>query len=108
MQTEEFSKVILLEIGTENELPEQFEKVYHTHLFCQRGKITFLFNDQHMECKSGEFLFWFAESRLSRLRFSKNFKATVLLVKKEFLNHNIPDQGWSINAQLHSRVYPVK
>ncbi|WP_225321433.1 helix-turn-helix domain-containing protein [Rhizosphaericola mali] len=61
-----------------------------------------------MECKSGQFLFWFAESRLSGLQFSKNFKATVLLVEKKFLMDNIPDQSWSINAQLHSRVYPVK
>ncbi|WP_442591490.1 helix-turn-helix domain-containing protein [Pedobacter sp. AW31-3R] len=61
-----------------------------------------------MECKSGQFLFWFAGSRLSSLHFSKNFRATVLLVEKNFLMDNVPDQGWSINAQLHSRVFPVK
>ena len=61
-----------------------------------------------MNCKAGQFLFWFAESKLSDLTFTKNFKATVLLVEKKFLNDNIPDQSWSINAQLHSRVYPVK
>ena len=67
-----------------------------------------MFNDQQMECKKGEFLFWFAESRLSGLQTSKGFKATVLLVEKDFLNNNMPNQGWSINALLHSRVYPVK
>ncbi|GAA4424232.1 hypothetical protein GCM10023188_03860 [Pontibacter saemangeumensis] len=67
-----------------------------------------MFNDQQMECGRGEFLFWFAESRLSGLLLSKDFKATALLVEKNFLNSNIPDQGWSINALLHSRVYPVK
>ncbi|MCJ8167139.1 helix-turn-helix domain-containing protein [Pontibacter sp. E15-1] len=61
-----------------------------------------------MECKRGEFLFWFAGSRLSDLQPSKGFKATVLLVEKDFLNNNMPDQSWSINALLHSRVYPVK
>ncbi|WP_199182119.1 MULTISPECIES: helix-turn-helix domain-containing protein [unclassified Siphonobacter] len=61
-----------------------------------------------MECKAGQFLFWFAESRLSGLQFSKNFKATALLAGKEFLMDNIPDQSWSINALLHSRVHPVK
>jgi AraC-like DNA-binding protein len=61
-----------------------------------------------MECQGGHFLFWFAESRLSGLVFSKDLKATALLVEKEFLVNNVPDQSWSINAQLHSRVYPVK
>ncbi len=61
-----------------------------------------------MICKAGHFLFWFAESLLSQLESSNRFKASVLLVEKDFLNDNIPAQGWSINAQLHSRVFPVK
>ncbi|MBF9255664.1 AraC family transcriptional regulator [Pontibacter sp. 172403-2] len=101
-------KVILLEVSGRNDFPNHFQKLYHTHLFCHRGSINFIFNDQEMVCKKGEFLFWFAESRLTGLQFSKSFKATVIFVEKDFLNSNIPDQGWSINAILHSRVYPVK
>jgi AraC-like DNA-binding protein len=102
------SIIVLLEIRKESDLPKNFHRSYHTHLYCHSGKIQFLFNDQKMECKAGQFLFWFAESRLSGLQFARNFKATVLLVEKNFLMDNIPDQSWSINAQLHSRVYPVK
>lgn len=101
-------RVQLLEVRAEEDLPRHFQKLYHTHLYCNRGSIQFLFNDQQIECKAGQFLFWFAESRLSGLRFSANFKATVVLAEKDFLMDNIPDQSWSINAQLHSRVYPVK
>jgi AraC family transcriptional regulator, transcriptional activator of pobA len=101
-------KVILLEVTNSKGLPDHFQDHYHTHLVCHRGSIRFVFNDQEMVCKRDEFLFWFAESRLSSLQLSKDFKATVLLVEKDFLNHNLPDQGWSINALLHSRVYPVK
>jgi len=97
-----------LEIGCETDFPAQFFRLYHTHLLCEKGKISFLFNDQKMECKEDEFLFWFAESRLSGLQFSPDFKAQVLLVEKAYLMDNIPDQSWSINAQLHSRTYPVK
>lgn len=97
-----------LEINCEADLPKQFHRLYHTHLLCEKGEITFLFNDQKMECKKGQFLFWFAESRISGLQFSSNFKAIVLLVEKAFLMDNVPDQSWSINAQLHSRTYPVK
>jgi len=61
-----------------------------------------------MKCKGGEFLFWFAESQLKDLEISRAFKATILLVEKDFLNQNIPDQSWSIDAILHSRQYPIK
>jgi AraC family transcriptional regulator, transcriptional activator of pobA len=101
-------RILLLEVKEEDDFPKTFNKLYHTHLYCHRGSVTFLFNDQFMECRTGQFLFWFAESRLSGLKFTKNFSATALLVEKEFLMSNIPDQSWSINAQLHSRVYPVK
>jgi AraC family transcriptional activator of pobA len=108
MDKTEFPRVLYLQISKETDLPDNFQKLYHTHLYCHTGSIQFMFNDQKMVCKSGHFLFWFAESRLSGLQLSKNFKATILLVEKDFLMDNIPDQSWSINAQLHSRVYPIK
>lgn len=101
-------KIIFLEIKDDTAFTESMLKQYHTHLFCHRGSIKFLFNETPMTCKAGQFLFWFAESRLAQIQTSKGFKATVLLVEKDFLTDNIPDQGWSINAQLHSRVFPVK
>lgn len=100
--------IVMSDITKEKELPKNFHRQYHTHLYCHRGNIRFLFNDQKMECKAGHFLFWFAESRLSGLQFSANFKATVLLVEKKFLNDNIPDQSWGINAMLYTRIHPVK
>jgi AraC family transcriptional regulator, transcriptional activator of pobA len=108
MPNETQPKVISMEITNKEDFPKQFEKLYHTHLYCHRGSIKFMLNEQQMECGRGQFLFWFAESRLSGLQLSKSFKATVVLVEKDFLNNNMPDQGWSINALLHSRVYPVK
>lgn len=101
-------RIVMLDLITEIDLPKDFKENYHTHLFCHRGTIRFTLNDIKMECKSGEFLFWFAQSKLVDLQFSKNFKATVLLVKNQFLNTNIPDQNWGIDASLHSRQYPVK
>ncbi|MCC6834755.1 MAG: AraC family transcriptional regulator [Cytophagales bacterium] len=100
--------IVQLSISNEKDLPKNFQRLFHTHLFCHRGRIQFLFNDEKMECKANHFLFWFAESRLSGLQFSKNFKATVLLVEKKFLTDNVPDQSWGINAMLYSRIHPVK
>lgn len=108
MSKSDLTRVLYLQISKETDFPENFQKLYHTHLYCHSGSIQFLFNDQKMICKSGHFLFWFAGSNLSELQLSKNCKATILLAEKDFLMDNIPDQSWSINAQLHSRVYPVK
>ncbi|WP_206073085.1 helix-turn-helix domain-containing protein [Pontibacter flavimaris] len=44
---------------------------------------------------------------MADLTFSKKVNATVLLVERDFLDENIPDQSWSIDALLHSRDNPV-
>ncbi len=101
-------RIVLLELSKETGFPIDFNAYYHTHFFCHQGSISFLFNDKKMKCKGGEFLFWFAESKLKDLVVSKACKATVLLVENHFLYDNIPDQSWSIDAILHSRQYPIK
>jgi AraC-like DNA-binding protein len=101
-------RIMLFEMSKEIGFPIDFNTYYHTHLLCHRGSISFLFNNKKMKCKGGEFLFWFAESQLKDLVFSRAYKATVLLVEKHFLYDNIPDQSWSIDAILHSRQYPIK
>lgn len=101
-------RILLFEMAKGIEFPQDFNTYYHTHLLCYQGSISFLFNNTKMKCKGGEFLFWFAESQLKDFVFSKAFRASVLLVEKQFLNDNIPDQSWSIDAILHSRQYPIK
>lgn len=101
-------RVVSLSLCHMDDATQKLLKKYHVHLYCHSGKLNFIFNDQQMSCAAGQFLFWFAESRWEIAQVSKGFKATVLLVEKDFLIDNVPDQGWSINAQLHSRVHPVK
>ncbi|HEA23084.1 hypothetical protein LCGC14_1691600 [marine sediment metagenome] len=101
-------RILLLEILEQTGFPEDFNIYYHTHLFCHQGSISFHFNNKEMKCQGSEFLFWFAESQLKDFSFSTGFKATVLFVDKKFLNDNIPNLSWSIDARLHSRQYPIK
>jgi AraC-like DNA-binding protein len=101
-------RIIMLKVSKEEDFPKDFYFNYHTHLLCHRGSITFFFNEVKMKCNRNEFLFWFAKSKLTDLEFSKGFSATILLVENQFLNDNIPDQNWGIDAALHSRRYPVK
>lgn len=101
-------RVIMLNATRENPLPKDVQANYHTHLLCHRGKVSFLFNGMEMNCPAGSFLFWFANSKLSDINYSKGFKGTALLVENHFLNDNVPDQSLSIDAVIHSRRYPVK
>lgn len=108
MKKEEFPQIVMLKVFDLNDFPKDFHINYHTHLLCQKGHITFLFNDVKMICKRHEFLSWLANSRLTDLQVSKEFKATVLLVENNFLYDNVPDQNFSIDAVLHSRQYPLR
>ncbi len=107
-KADNLQRIIMLKVNNEKDFPNDFVLNFHTHLICHRGRIDFLFNDVKMNCKSGEFLFWFAKSNLNDIKCSKSFKATVLLVENQFLNNNIPDQNWGIDATLHSRQNPIK
>ena len=100
-------KVILLQSSGSVKFPKNFLQHFHTHILCSRGSMNFVFNDKQYSSKAGEFVFWFADSQLTDVSFSKNFKAHVLFVEREFLDNNIPDQSWSIDVILHSRANPI-
>jgi hypothetical protein len=108
LELDKSQRIIMMKVCKEADFPKDFKEKYHTHLLCHRGRVDFVFNGVKMSCKGSEFLFWFAKSNLTNLEFSKGFSATILLVANQFLNDNIPDQNWGIDAALHSRQYPVK
>ena len=100
-------KIILLKSTGNVRFPDNYLQQFHTHILCDRGSMNFLFSNKRYSAKAGEFVFWFANSQLADVTFSKNFKAHVLFVERDFLDSNIPDQSWSIDVILHSRANPV-
>ncbi len=100
-------KVILLESSGKVKFPVNYLHVFHTHILCTRGTVSFIFNQRSYSAKAGEFVFWFADSQVTDVRFSKNFKGNVLFIERDFLDNNIPDQNRSIDVVLHSRANPV-
>ncbi|QQR97019.1 MAG: helix-turn-helix transcriptional regulator [Sphingobacteriales bacterium] len=101
-------RIILMDVGRLKDLPRQFLTFYQTHIYCHKGKLEFIFKDRKYECLKGGFVFWFAESDVKEISFSKDFEASVLLVEKQFLMDNIPDRNWSIDVQLYSRDNPIQ
>jgi AraC-like DNA-binding protein len=100
-------KVILMESSGKVKFPENYLHVFHTHILCIRGTISFIFNHRSYTANAGEFVFWFADSQVTDVRFSKSFKGNLLFIERDFLDNNIPDQNRSIDVVLHSRANPV-
>ncbi|RYY09289.1 MAG: AraC family transcriptional regulator [Chitinophagaceae bacterium] len=100
-------KVILLESLGSVKFPRNYLQHFHTHILCMRGRINFVFNNKSYSAREGEFVFWFADSKISDVTFSKNFKGNALFVERHFLDNNIPDQSRSIDVILHSRANPI-
>lgn len=107
MEASETPKVILLKATGSEDFPKDYQKKYHTHIFCQRGNTQFIFNNQPFSCKQGEFIFWLADNSIAELSFSKNFKATILFVEKQLLSDNFPNLNTATDAILHHRVNPI-
>ncbi|GEN71675.1 transcriptional regulator [Chryseobacterium lathyri] len=107
METPAQPKVLLLKATGDIEFPEDFQLHYHTHIYCQRGNASFIFNGKPVQCKQGEFIFWLADSKISDLSFSKNFAATVLFIDNYLLTDNFPSLNISIDAIVHHRVDPL-
>ena len=97
----------MLESSGSVKFPYNYLQHFHTHILCCRGRMNFVFNDKLYSAKAGEFVFWFADSQLTDVTFSNNFKANVLFVERDFLDNNIPDQSWSIDVLLHSKANPI-
>ncbi len=107
MKKTTLEKILLLESSGNVQFPRNFLQHFHTHILCNRGSMNFMFNEKRFSAKPGEFVFWFADSQVSEVTFSKTFKANVLLVERDFLDNNIPDQSWSIDVVLHSKANPI-
>lgn len=100
-------KIILYKAASTSQFPEDYQNLFHTHIYCQRGSVKFVFNGQLYHCKKGEFIFWLAGLEVSALSFSDNFTATVLFVDRDLLTENFPSLNGSIDAILHSKENPI-
>lgn len=99
--------VTLYKSASISEFPKDYQSLFHTHVYCERGSVTFIFNGQKFQCKKGEFIFWLAGLDVSELTFSDNFTATVLFVDRDLLTENFPSLNGSIDAMLHSKENPI-
>ena len=103
----ENQKVILYKTASITQFPEDFQNLFHTHIYCQSGSVKFSFNGRQFHCKKGEFIFWLAGLSITELFFSANFKATILFVESDLLTKNLPSANASIDSYIHSKENPI-
>ncbi|WP_206073086.1 cupin domain-containing protein [Pontibacter flavimaris] len=58
MNKEDKDRIILLKVLGGVPLPDDFLYRYHTHIYCHRGSIDFVFNDKPYTCKAGGLVFF--------------------------------------------------
>ncbi|WP_312362406.1 helix-turn-helix domain-containing protein [Sphingobacterium sp.] len=107
MQIDDNKQVLLWKVSRPTEFPKDYQSRFHTHIYCQRGNIDFIFNEQKFCCKTGEFIFWLAGNNVSEIAFSANFSGTILFVEKDFLMDNLPNLNLGIDAVVHHRINPI-
>lgn len=103
----ENQKVILHKTASNAQFPEDFQNLFHTHIYFQSGSVKFSFNGRQFHCKKGEFIFWLAGLPISDVSFSANFKATILFVENDLLTKNLPSANASIDSYIHSKENPI-
>ena len=100
----ENQKVILHKTASNAQFPEDFQNLFHTHIYCQSGSVKFSFNGRQFHCKKGEFIFWLAGLPISDVSFSANFKATILFVENDLRTANRKSKGIQ---RLIAFEYPI-
>jgi len=103
----ENQKVILFKTASIAQFPEDFQNLFHTHIYCQSGSVKFSFNGRQFHCKKDEFIFWLAGLPISDVSFSANFKATILFVENDLLTKNLPSANASIDSYIRSKENPI-
>lgn len=104
---DEQKTVILYQATSPLSVPQHFRMHYHLHLYCNKGSMHFVFNNQEYTCHKGQFTFWLAEQSISSLTFSPDFNATILLVSNTLVLENTPSVNRKIKSILYAKEYPI-
>ncbi|SDM76939.1 AraC-type DNA-binding protein, partial [Catalinimonas alkaloidigena] len=100
-------EVIWLDRFDTDRMPAAYGDHYFTHLLCHAGSGQFLMAGQPYHIAADDLVIWLPAANVTRLLFSPDFKASVLLLSFDLLSKNNPDIGWGIKGYLFSQQQPV-
>lgn len=100
-------EIIVVERLSVEQLQQNFDKHYFTHILCHSGKGQFLLENKKYSIDKNGIAIFLPSQEVQELLFSPDFTATFLLVSFELMSKNNPDIAWGIKGYLFSKENPV-
>lgn len=99
--------ILVMDISAKKNLPEGHLQHYFIHVLCLFGTATFRMENKIYQLRKDDILIVLPSSGFEKIKYSRDFKATCLLVSFDLMSKNNPDIGWGIKAFLFSKENPV-
>ncbi len=99
--------IMLYNTAESKKLPSDFLGCYHIHILCHAGKAQFSFMGNAYTIEEGDWVIWQMSSQITDALYSSDFKATFLLVDKDFLLEYNPEKIWASKAFVFIKNNPV-
>src|SRR5688572_15470665 len=107
MQENNKKEIIVFKLnGKQEAFPDHLSN-YFTHILCHSGTASFRMENQVYQLNQNDIAIGLPSNLFKDLKYSRNFKATCLLVSFELMSKNNPDIGWGIKGYLFSKENPV-
>ena len=99
--------IMLYSTAESKKLPSDFLGCCHIHILCHAGKAQFSFKGNAYTIEEGDWVIWQMSSQITDALYSSDFKATFLLVDKDFLMEYNPEKIWASKAFVLIKNNPV-
>ena len=99
--------IMLYSTAESHKMPSDFLGRYHIHILCHAGKAQFSFMGNTYTMEEGDWVIWQMSSQIADALYSSDFKATFLLVSKDFLLEYNPEKVWASKAFVFIKKNPV-
>ena len=101
------NSIMLYSTAESHKMPSDFLGRYHIHILCHAGKAQFSFMGNTYTMEEGDWVIWQMSSQIADALYSSDFKATFLLVSKDFLLEYNPEKVWASKAFVFIKKNPV-
>ena len=101
------NSIMLYNTAESHKMPSDFLGRYHIHILCHAGKAKFSFMGNTYTTEEGDWVIWQMSSQIADALYSSDFKATFLLVDKDFLLEYNPEKVWASKAFVFIKKNPV-
>ncbi len=99
--------ILLYNTRKDKFFPSDYLGVYHVHILCHKGNAQFRMNEKSFSIEPNDFVIWQIGSDVYEFSYSADFDADFLIVARNFLIENNPENVWATKAYVYIKQNPV-